>query len=68
MKLSVHKVKKGETLSSIAKRYGQSVNRLMKENDLKSRRIRPGQELVIVQPTAAKRKLSASTAPRSARR
>jgi membrane-bound lytic murein transglycosylase D len=68
MKLSVHKVKKGETLSSIAKRYGQSVNRLMKENDLKSWRIRPGQELVIVQATTIKRKLPAPMAPRSARR
>jgi membrane-bound lytic murein transglycosylase D len=48
IQLSLHRVGKGETLSSIAKRYSQSVSRLLKENALKSWRVRPGQELLIV--------------------
>jgi len=47
-KLSLHKVKRGERLSGVAKRYGQTVSRIMKENGLKSPRLRPGQELIIV--------------------
>jgi membrane-bound lytic murein transglycosylase D len=48
IKLSLHRVTKGETLLSIAKRYGQTASRLLKENALKSWRLRPGQELIIV--------------------
>jgi LysM repeat protein len=50
--LNLHRVKKGERLSSIAKRYGQTVRRIMKENGLKSTRLRPGQELIIVREGA----------------
>lgn len=46
--LKLHTVRKGETLSSIAKNHGQSVQRLIKDNNLKTTRIRPGQELVVV--------------------
>lgn len=55
IKLSLHKVKKGETLSVIAKRYGQSVDGLMEDNGLKNRRLRIGQELVITRNGAAKK-------------
>ena len=48
IKLSLHKVKKGELLGRIAKKHGLTVNQLMKENGLKSNRLRPGQELIIV--------------------
>ena len=48
IKLSLHRVTNGETLLSFAKRYGQTASRLLKENALKSWRIRPGQELIIV--------------------
>lgn len=43
-----HKVKKGETLASIAKRYRQKASELMERNNLKSRRVRPGEELAVV--------------------
>lgn len=40
-------VKKGDTLSSIAKRYGTTVNKLMKTNHLNNATIRIGQVLTI---------------------
>ena len=42
-----HKVKSGETLGSIASRYGISVNALKKSNGLNSNLIRIGQVLII---------------------
>lgn len=42
-----HKVRHGETLSSIAGKYGTSVKRLKKLNNLKTDRIRVGQRLRI---------------------
>lgn len=42
---TVHVVKKGETLASIAKKYGVSVANLKKWNNLKSDQIRIGQRL-----------------------
>lgn len=41
----IYKVKKGDTLSGIAKRFGVSVKKLMKLNHLKSSAIKPGQKL-----------------------
>lgn len=42
----LHRVRSGETLSSIASRYGMSVSALTRKNHLSSRsRIRPGQKL-----------------------
>jgi soluble lytic murein transglycosylase-like protein len=48
IKLSLHKVKKGELLGRIAKKYNLPAKQLIKENGLKSWRVRPGQELIIV--------------------
>jgi membrane-bound lytic murein transglycosylase D len=43
-----HEVKKGETLASIARRYGQEVSALMKFNGLTSARLYVGQQLKIL--------------------
>lgn len=43
-----HEVKKGETLASIARRYGQEVSALMKFNGLTSARLYAGQQLKIL--------------------
>ena len=42
---SVHKVEKGETLFSISKKYGISIEQLQKINQLANSNIHPGQEL-----------------------
>jgi membrane-bound lytic murein transglycosylase D len=42
-----HKVKRGESLGSIAKKYRVGVKQLQKANQLKGSKIRPGQMLVI---------------------
>lgn len=49
-----HKVKKGEVMASIAKRYGVSVKQIMAANALKSSRVKAGQILEI--KTAAVKK------------
>src|SRR5690606_16893537 len=50
-----HTVKKGDTLSAIAKRYGVTVHKLTVENKIsKKRMIRPGQVLSITREPAAK--------------
>ncbi|MDD2284368.1 MAG: transglycosylase SLT domain-containing protein [Paludibacter sp.] len=46
-KVIYHMVRKGQTLSSIAARYGVSVSRIRKWNNLKGSMIRPGQRLKI---------------------
>ena len=38
-------VKKGDTLSGIAKRLGTSVSAMMRKNKLKTSRLHPGQKL-----------------------
>mgnify|MGYP001313546682 CR=1 FL=1 len=45
--LNVHTVKKGETMTTIAKLYNVSVEQILKWNLLKSIGVRPGQELYI---------------------
>ena len=62
IKVSIHRVKKGELLARIAKRYNVAPKQLVKENSLKSQRLRPGQELIIVSHDASAAPL-ASTAP-----
>lgn len=51
-----HKVKKGETLLAIAKRYGQRVTQLMELNGLRNRQIRVGQDLIVTLDGAARKK------------
>lgn len=50
-----HIVRSGETLSAIGKKYGVSVNDLMKWNNLRTTRLRIGQKLVVYsnQPVVA---------------
>jgi membrane-bound lytic murein transglycosylase D len=48
IKVSLHRVKKGELLARIAKRYNVTPKQLINENSLKTWRLRPGQELIIV--------------------
>jgi LysM repeat protein len=45
--LTVHTVKRGETMTTIAKQYGVSVEEILKWNLLKSIGVKPGQELYI---------------------
>lgn len=45
--LTVHTVKKGETMQSIAQNYGVSVEQILKWNLLKSIAVKPGQELYV---------------------
>ena len=47
LEVKYHKVRRGENLGNIARRYGVSVNKLKKMNHLKSSRIRVGQRLKI---------------------
>jgi len=57
----VHRVRRGETLSTIARRYGTSVNKIVRANNLRSRhRIRAGQRLKIPSRGAP---VSASASP-----
>lgn len=46
-KSSYHKVRKGETLSTIAQRYGTTVKRIKRANNMTSDRISVGQRLAI---------------------
>lgn len=48
IKLTLHKVKKGEPLTRIAKQHGVTVSQLIKENGLKGSQLRPGQEIIVV--------------------
>ena len=43
----VHRVRSGDTLSEIARRYGTTVSKLRSANGLSSNRLRIGQELKI---------------------
>jgi peptidoglycan lytic transglycosylase D len=56
-----YKVRKGDTLSRIAQRYGMTVAELRVQNNLKSSSpIRPGQELLLRGTSSALRRASAS--------
>lgn len=46
-KVRYHKVKRGDTLSEIAERYGTTMNKIMRANSLRSRTVRLGQSLKI---------------------
>lgn len=53
-KAVTHRVRSGETLYRIAKRYGVSINKIMRLNQLKSSRIKPGRHLKIVMRRSSK--------------
>lgn len=77
-----HVVRRGETLSGIAKRYGTSVSTIVRLNRLKKHTIYPGQELLVravtrkaapakrvaAKPTASKSKASATKSSSSSPR
>lgn len=50
----VWRVRRGDTLSSIAKNFGISAAELQRQNGLVSQRVRPGQELVVPLPQGLK--------------
>ncbi len=56
VKVITHKVRKGETLVAIAKKYRQPVSQVMELNNLKSRRVQVGQELIIMPDGAPKKR------------
>jgi peptidoglycan lytic transglycosylase D len=58
-----HVVKKGETLSGIAKRYGTSVSTLMRLNGMRKGLIHPGQRIVVSGSPARARSTSARRTP-----
>jgi len=62
-----YRVRKGDTLSTVAIRYGMSVNELMSLNHLKTRSIKPGSDLLLrgghVNTTATSAVAAAETAP-----
>lgn len=47
IKMKIHRVQPGDTLSTIAERYGINVSRLKKINRLKSNTVRKGQKLIV---------------------
>jgi len=59
-KAKSHKVRKGDTLSQIADRYGVRLHSLKRENNLKGNNIRPGQVLKIPTKVYAKSSTSKS--------
>ncbi len=48
---SLHVVKKGDTLSSLSRKYSVSMNELRKVNNLRSKKLRIGQKLVVGKTT-----------------
>ncbi len=61
----MHLVRRGETLTRIAARYGVSVNSILVRNKLSSASLRPGQRLVIPARPAAPAAQSTPAAPAS---
>ena len=53
-KATTHKVKKGDTLSEIAERYGVTIHSLKRENNIKGTKIKPGQVLRLPKKVYAK--------------
>jgi len=47
VKAEFHMVRKGDTVSSISKKYSISVSEIRELNDLKSRKLKPGQQLLV---------------------
>ena len=61
-----HKLKTGDNLSSLAKRYGVTVDQIMKANNLKSDKLRAGETIKI--PAKTQSKSSGSSRKKSSRR
>jgi len=55
---TVHVVRQGEVLGSIARRYGCTVNQIQRWNNLRGTLIRPGQRLVVRAPQPAETNIS----------
>jgi len=47
IKIRYHRVQPGDTLSTIAERYGINISRLKKINRLKGNTVRKGQKLIV---------------------
>ena len=63
---SVHRVKSGESLGGISKKYGVSVSQLKRWNNLKSSTIHPGQRLTVYkQGGSASSTATASATPKT---
>ena len=58
-----HKVRRGESLWLIARKYGVSVNKLKKWNGLRSSQIYPGRKLVVYTPGKSTKKVYRASAP-----
>lgn len=59
-RMKVHAVKRGETITAIARKYGTSSARIMKLNGLRKPMIFPGQSLIVGGTARAKAKKSAA--------
>ena len=64
-KTVTHTVRKGETLPTIAKRYGMSVAELKRGNGLKSDRLTAGAKLAVAAPAPSERKAGKTEAKNS---
>ncbi len=58
---TIHVVRSGEVLGSIARRYGTSVNEIQRLNNLRGTLIRPGQRLVVRAPARPATQLASNT-------
>lgn len=68
VKSVTHKIVAGESLYTIAKMYNVSVEDLKKANDLTSTKIKPGQELKLVQNQTADKTVSSTNEIKSEKR
>ena len=53
-----HKVKSGENLGSISRKYGLSIKAIQSSNGMKNTRLRAGQTLLIPLPSVSKKNSS----------
>ncbi|HLT48748.1 MAG TPA: LysM peptidoglycan-binding domain-containing protein [Rubricoccaceae bacterium] len=62
---TTHRVRRGENLTEIARRYGVTVNQIINANDLRSTTIRPGQRLRIDASASRARSGATTSGPRT---
>lgn len=65
---TTHKIKSGETLSSLSKKYGVSVAEIKKANGMKSDALRAGQSLKIPAKSATKKSSGKSSKKKSSKK